>query len=243
MLSKKDIVFPVAVLVILTSISLLFLITYSGEFVKTYKLRKYGISTAAAVAGKKEISRPRFTDIFSGNESRTYLLTASYSYEGKRAECNLSVSRTTYQAFGKRDHFEIVYLPSGPDICTLPASLDLNFYVLMSVIGGGLFFLLLSAGFGFYIYGAFKKPSNNNQIKTTTRIELEKAFCPVCKNEMSEGFMPTVGGVSWRDMDEPVGMPTILNGLPGTTYWVKRPLLHAFHCKACRLITFKYGKS
>ena len=30
--------------------------------------------------------------------------------------------------------------------------------------------------------------------------------------------------------------------LPGTTFWVKRPLLHAFNCKDCEIITFKYGK-
>jgi hypothetical protein len=73
-------------------------------------------------------------------------------------------------------------------------------------------------------------------------VEKEKLKCPECGSIMAEGYIPGVGGINWRERNDPIGLPTILSGLPGTTYWFKRPILHAFNCKECGVVTFRYVK-
>ena len=102
--------------------------------------------------------------------------------------------------------------------------------------------MLIFLGFSYYVYRSFRKPDRPLPLTTHMDVDKNSVLCPRCGSKMNEGYMPTIGGVSWRDRNEAVGIPTIFSGLPGTTFWVKRPMLHAFHCEKCNIITFKYGK-
>jgi len=66
--------------------------------------------------------------------------------------------------------------------------------------------------------------------------------CPRCEKSMSEGYLPLVAGLPWRDADEATGMPHALQGLPGTVAWRGRPRLHALRCEPCEIVILRYGK-
>ena len=53
------------------------------------------------------------------------------------------------------------------------------------------------------------------------------------------GFL--LAALHWRAIEEPIGMPHALSGLPGTVGWRTRPRLHGFRCATCSIVTFKYG--
>lgn len=243
MLSRKDIIFPGIVLILFASITIFFLLTYGQDFFKYRKFKNNGVSVPAVVSAKQEIQNFKLTNLFTDYRPVIYQVVASYNAGGTIQKCKLPVAKSTYDVFGIRDEFEIVYLPSQPDNCTLPASLDINYFILLTVFGSGFIFLLITLGFAFYIYRSFKRPASDKPVSMTTQLDLTELNCPKCSKKMTEGYLPTTGGVSWRDRGDPVGMPTILSGLPGTTFWVKRPRLHAFHCEQCKIIIFKYGKS
>lgn len=243
MLSRKDIVFPILVLSLLFGITVAFPFYFSKDFVKYKNLKNKGVRSIAATAGKKEIEDKKFTSLLTGYKNHKYKLVAGYNIDGVFYKCDLSVSKTTFDSFDKRDELLITYNPSKPTQCSLPFNIELNYYILLSIMGVGFLFFLITLGFAYYVYKSFKKPSAEKLVATTTGLGLEKVDCPKCGADMTEGYLPTIGGICWRDKDDPVGIPTILSGLPGTTFWVKRPKLHAFHCKNCRIITFKYGDS
>ena len=243
MLSRKDLIFPILVLALLFGITVAFPFYYSKDFTKYKNLRNNGIQVKAAITAKKEVEDKKFTSLLTGYKNHKYKLAAGYSANGVNYNCDLSVSKTAFDSFDKRDELLVVFNPSKPDECSLPFNIELNYYILLSIMGLSFLFLLITLGFAYYIYKSFKKPTADKLVATTTKLDLENINCPKCGLAMTEGYLPPIGGVSWRDKDDPVGIPTILSGLPGTTFWVKRPKLHAFHCKDCRIITFKYGDS
>lgn len=243
MLSRKDLVFPILVLILLFGVTAAFPFYYSKDFIKYRNLKNGGIEIKAVIAGKKEIEDKKFTSFLTGYKNHKYELLAAYSIEGLKHYCDISVSKTAFDSFDKRDELLVTYLPSNPGECTLPLNLEVSYFILLAVLGLGFLFLLITMGFAYYIYKSFKRPSSDKPVVTTTRLDIKSITCPKCGLSMTEGYLPTVGGVSWRDKSDPVGIPTLLSGLPGTTFWVKRPKLHAFHCKDCKIITFKYGLS
>ena len=162
---------------------------------------------------------------------------------GVSTVCTLRVSKSTYDVVSRRDELRVIYLPDDPSQCTLPDSIELNLYLITSLLAVAVFLLLLAAGFIFYIYKSFKKRPPGKPVPLTTDLGLPPGGlpCPRCGSPMTEGYMPTVGGVSWRDRDDPIGIPSMFTGLEGTAFWLKRPALHAYRCGHCRIITFKYG--
>ena len=59
---------------------------------------------------------------------------------------------------------------------------------------------------------------------------------------MAEGYLATLSGIHWRDAGQPIGLPHALGGLPGTVSMRRRPMLHAFHCAHCEVVSFQYGR-
>ena len=243
MKSRYDLIIPSIVLLLLFAIPIWIFAKYSEEFSFYKDISKNGLETSAILVKKGILVNNKIEKAEATHPSDNHQFIVNFKDKnGEAYSCQLGVSKNTYDVVSKKDQLSVLYLSKQPQKCTLPASVDLMLGLTAALLFTGLIFLLLALGFLYYIYKSFKKPKN--PVDLTTNLELAKGnlACPKCGLEMNEGYMPTVGGVSWRDRDESIGIPTILNGLPGTTFWVKRPLLHGFHCKSCEIITFKYGK-
>lgn len=79
----------------------------------------------------------------------------------------------------------------------------------------------------------------------TTRLDpaLGSTECLRCARPMGEGYLPLLSGIHWRELGDPVGIPTVFGGLPGTVrWWGARPMAHAFRCESCEVVLFRYGK-
>lgn len=229
MLSRKDLILPVIVLILMLTLVFYIFFNFGKDFIFNYQIKNYGLTNSGEVSDK--------------NSEGNYL-SIIHEINGRAFNCKIEVNKSTFNAFGVGDQISVTYLKDNPKRCTLPHSVNFNYLLNLSLILSGFFFLIVSSGFGYYIYKSFKKPGDQNPLKLTTDLDLntENVMCPKCGEKMNEGYLPTVGGVCWRNIDEPVGIPTILSGLPGTTFWVKRPKLHGLHCNQCRIITFKYGR-
>ena len=182
---------------------------------------------------------------FLSDSEENYILVAGYRIPDKGwMKCEIGVSRDTYYSISRRDKFQIVYDQVSPSKCSLSDGIEISRTLLFVTVVFAIFLLILGIVFIIYIYKSFRILQPGDSVELTTFINLgeNEPKCPKCYKIMIEGYMPTVGGVSWRDRNEPIGIPTIFNGLPGTTFWIKRPLLHAFRCKDCKVIIFKYGK-
>jgi Domain of unknown function (DUF6487) len=242
--NKSELIVPILVLLLLAAVPSWIFYKYTGDLLFYETLRDKGVETTAAVKTKGiikdgQLVRMRNTSPYDDHR----VIVSMYLSQGINSVCSFRVSKDTYDAISKRDTVNIIYLPDDPSKCTLPYSLELNRYLLISLMAVALFLLLLAAGFIYYIYKSFKNPPPDKPVPLTTDLGIPGGApdCPRCGAPMTEGYMPTVGGVSWRDRDEPVGIPTMLTGLRGTAFWVRRPKLHAYRCEPCRIITFKYG--
>ena len=243
MKNPKELILPLLVVVMLTAVPAWIFYNFLGKFIFYEKLHRKGVRTSAVLLDKSILRDGRLfkTSVTSASDDHRFLV-AFTTGEGFTAKCTISVSKRTYDVIGKRDEFLISYLPDDPAQCTIPNSLELNRYLVITVLAVAVLLLVLAAGFIFYIYKSFKKPSPRHPVPLTNNLGIpgDGLECPKCGSGMTEGYLPAVGGVSWRDRGDPVGIPTMLTGLPGTTFWLKRPKLHAYHCKSCHIITFKY---
>jgi len=244
MKNKNELILPVLVLALLTGVAAWILINYTGEFFRYKKLRDEGVETTAVVAMKAIMTDGRLvrTNITSPSDDHRIMVSLRLP-GGIKSVCTLRVSKSTYDVVSKRDNLGVAYLPEDPSQCTLPDGIDLNLYLILSLLAVAAILLALAAGFAFYIYRSFRKPPPGKPVPLTTDLGIPPGglSCPKCGAPMTEGYMPTVGGVSWRDREDPIGIPTMFTGLEGTTFWIKRPALHAYRCGRCRIILFKYG--
>ncbi|MFI5323525.1 MAG: PF20097 family protein [Thermodesulfobacteriota bacterium] len=244
MKNKSELIIPVLVLLLLAAVPSWILYKYTGDLLLYETLHDRGIETTGAVKAKGIIKSGQLIRMRATSESDDHRVFVSLQLpHGISSLCSFRVSKDTYDVITKRDSLNIIYLPDDPSKCTLPNSLGINRLLLISLIAVAVFLLLLSAGFIFYIYNSFRKPPADKPVPLTTYLGIADGGldCPKCGAPMTEGYMPTVGGVSWRDRRDPVGIPTMLNGLPGTTFCVKRPKLHAYRCETCCIIIFRYG--
>ena len=247
MLRSNEIILPLILAIILTVIPLWMLFNYTGKFFYFQTISKSGIKKGALLLDKHiKINDNKLFNLFLFDNSENYRFKIGFrSLDEQWIECELGVTKDTYYAIGIRDELLIIYPPNNPISCTLPDAIEITRYLILATLIVAIIILLLALGFFYYIYTSYRKPEPGDFVQPTTNLDLGSKItnCPKCSKEMDEGYMPTVGGVSWRDKDEPIGIPTIFNGLRGTTFWVKRPLLHAFHCKKCGIITFKYDNN
>jgi len=246
MFNSKEIILPLIVAIILMVLPIWMILNYGRKFFYYQQLSTSGIETGATLINKKmRFKENKLLRPFITNSTVNYrFLVAFDSTDKKRVRCELGVSKDTYYSIDVRDELLIIYPPDNPKDCTLPHWARVSRYFLLMTLVVAVILIILSICLFYYIYTSFKKPRPGEVIKITTNMDLDKPSlnCPKCAAEMTEGYMPAVGGVSWRDKDEPIGIPTMRSGLPGTTFFIKRPLLHAFHCKTCKIIVFKYGK-
>lgn len=244
---SAELVLAVVLNLILLAVPTRLITSNLGEFMFYQKLSSSGINTKARLDNKYISTDDNwFSNYFVGDSKDNYKFVVGYTQNDRIwTNCVFGVSRDTYYSISRRDELAIIYDPDKPTECTIPDGVEISRLLLLATLIFAGFLIMLGIGFVFYIYKSFKIPKDGEQVKPTTDLGIgsNKVHCPSCNKLMTEGYMPTVGGVSWRDRDEPIGIPTILNGLPGTTFWLKRPLLHAYQCKDCEIITFKYGKN
>ncbi len=248
MKNKSELIVPVLVVLLLSGVALWAVGAYSDDYLDHQRLYDEGEEAVAVVVMKGvereggELSRTSVTN--PSDIHRVIVAVDVPRPEGEEPpKCSFTVSKLTYDVLVRRDKLVVTYLPSDPSVCTLPDSLSATRTILMSMMGVAGTLLLLAAGFTVHVYRSFRKPAPGKPVALTTELGLPpgKVDCPRCGAEMTEGYIPTSAGIPWRDRDDPVGMPTISSGLPGTMSLIKRPKLHAYRCPACGIVTFKYG--
>jgi hypothetical protein len=250
MKNKSELIVPVLVILLLSGVALGAVGAYSGDYLDHQRLYDEGKEAVAVVVMKAvekddgELSRTSVTN--PSDIHRVFVSIDTPMPEGEEPPlCSFTVSKLTYDVLVRRDKIVVTYLPSDPSVCTLPDSLSASRTVLMSMMGVAGTLLLLAAGFTVHVYRSFRKPAPGNPVALTTDLGLPpgKPRCPRCGAEMTEGYIPAPAGIPWRDRDDPIGMPTITSGLPGTSSLLKRAKLHAYRCPACSIVTFKYAQA
>ncbi|MGI9554173.1 MAG: PF20097 family protein [Thermodesulfobacteriota bacterium] len=242
MSNKKELIIPATVLIVIGTISLYFIFSYLDDFIYYKNLKNEGIKTGAVLSYKGvEVDGVLQKKKNTLPSDRHYINVKFATESGENIKCRVGVSKNTYDSMSRRDELRVIYLKSNPENCSLPNSVSTLYTLSLSLIAISLIFLLIFIGFLIYVIRSFKKPAMPLPLTTVMNVDTQNVNCPECGAKMINGYMPTIGGVSWRDRNDAVGIPTLFSGLPGTTFWFKRPMLHGFHCKNCKIITFKYG--
>jgi len=159
--------------------------------------------------------------------------------DGPRAgtHCTSTTSAAHRERLAPGDRLDVVLPEARPDECVLVATLENSAWLLWGV--GALVALLVAMLVG---AGLFLQRTFTRRLPPTTRFDLPgDPVCPRCDAPMSEGYVPLLAGIHWREPGEPVGLPHALSGLPGTVGWRGRPRLHAWRCPKCEILTVQYG--
>jgi hypothetical protein len=164
------------------------------------------------------------------------LQVGSGSWEGHA--CTATTSRAHHEALRIGDVLAVVYRTERPGECVLAATLENSAVLLWSVSGGTAIVVLLVLWAGIAVHRSYAAPA---LLTSYLDADAKDVTCPQCGAEMVEGYLALLSGLHWRQIDEPIGMPHALAGLPGTVGWRVRPRLHGFRCEACSIVTFKYG--
>lgn len=250
MKNKSELIVPALVIVLLAGVALWAVFSYAGDYLEYERLHEEGREAVAVVVTKGversdgQLSRTNVTD--PSDIHRVIVAVDVPRPNGEKPpHCSFTVSKLTYDVLVRRDKLIVSYLPSDPSVCTLPDSISASRTILMSMMAVAGTLLLLAAGFTVHVYRSFRDPAPGSPVRLTTGFDLPpgEPRCPRCGAEMTEGYIPTSAGIPWRDRDDPVGMPTIVSGLPGTKPFLKRPRLHAYRCPKCDIVTFKYGST
>jgi hypothetical protein len=152
--------------------------------------------------------------------------------------CTADTSRTIYEATEVGDMLEVVRLESKLGECELASTLEASAQLLWFISGGVIIALAIVFAFGWVLTRSLIRPAAPTRQMAA---EPREVRCPACGNRMDEGYLVVLSGVHWRNMEEPIGMPHALGGLPGTVGWLGRPRLHGFRCEPCEVATFQYG--
>lgn len=248
MKNRSELIVPALVIALLAGVALWAVFSYADDYLDYERLYEEGREGVAVVVTKGierddgQLSRTSVTDP-SDIHRVIVAVDTPRAPDEKPPYCSFTVSKLTYDVLVRRDKLVVSYLPSDPSICTLPDSLSASRTILMSMMAVAGTLLLLAGGFTVHVYRSFRNPDPGNPVALTTDLDLPpgEPRCPRCGAEMTEGYIPTSAGIPWRDRNDPVGMPMIASGLPGTKALLKRPRLHAYRCPKCDIVTFKYG--
>ncbi len=241
---KKGIWFPLSLILLIVVIALWFPYKYGEAFLLNHRLLNEGVKENAQIIAKGILVDDKLLWSYETQLSDNHQFRVKI-HNGNNDEdtCQFGVSKSLYDYTPPGGKIPVTFLPDNPQKCGLSAVISRTQPVLSWGIGLSAFMLLFAAGSSFFIHRMHKRPGPGSSCKLTTKIESENSvICPECNAEMTEGYLPMGLGINWRNIDQPVGIPTIFSGLPNTVLWLKRPKLHAYHCEKCKVVIFKYGK-
>lgn len=240
---NRELLLPLILLILLGAACLYLPVKYFGDYRYYSELDSSGIKTDGTIINRGILLDGKFTSIDKTEPSDRQLFKIEYnSINTEKRVCDLSVSKKVFDTHPLNDRLEILYLESDNKKCFIPENVH-SMYLLSLILNCfGFLFILIFIAFAFFIYNSFKKRKNPVNLSSEFLSPRENILCPECGNVMVEGYIPGVGGINWRERNEPVGLPNMITGLPGTIFWRKRPILHAFNCKQCAVVTFKYKK-
>lgn len=190
-----------------------------------YQLHAHGEREQAEVLHKLEGQATLVLHIEQGSHAGT--------------SCTAGTSAALYEATEPGDRLEVVYVAWKPGECELVSTIEASGRFLW--LFGGVLALVLAFLLGL---GAFLTRSLLRPAGPARRMEVDprEVRCPACGKVMDEGYLPVLAGMHWRRIGEPIGVPHVLSGLPGTVGRRGRPCLHAFRCAPCEILTLQYGK-
>ena len=241
---KKGIWFPISLGVLVIVIALWVPLTYGEIFLFNHRLINTGIVEKAQITRKgilvnDELGWKELSQTSKDHQFQVNIISS----EGEIINCQFGVSESLYDNHPLGTRILVTYLSKEPQKCKRYESIHGTQKILSFGLGSSAFMMLIGFGSMFFVLRSYKKPGPGDSSLFATDIELEEEIrCPKCNLEMIEGYLPVGGGIVWRNIDQPVGIPNVFSGLPGTAFFGKRSKLHAYHCERCKIVTFKYGK-
>ena len=241
---KKGIWFPVILVVLIVTIALWFPLKYGDAFLLNWSLLNEGIVENAQIVWKGILVNDKLMLVHQTQSSENHQFKVKFiSIKNDNNVCQFGVSKSFYDYTPLGGRIPVTFLPDNPQKCEISSILRGTQPILFIGLGLSVFMLIFALGSAFFIHLSYKKSGPGNSSNLTTKIESEDSVqCPECNEKMTEGYLPMGLGVTWRNINQPVGIPTIFSGLQGTVLWFKRPKLHAYRCKKCKIVIFKYGK-
>lgn len=157
---------------------------------------------------------------------------------GPRAgeHCTADTSEAHRAELEPGDALDVVLPADRPDECVLVATLDNSILLLWSLVGMVAVALLLLV-----LIGTFLERSFGRAAEPSTRFDSGAVVCPRCGAAMREGYLPLLAPIHWRDPGDPIGLPTVFTGLPGTVGWRGRARVAAFRCAPCGIVTLRHA--
>lgn len=240
---KKGVWFPVSLVVLVVIIALWVPFRYGKAALYNRNLLKRGAVENAQISRKGILVDNSLLWVDQTEPSDIHQLHLKLPGLGSEYTiCQLGVSKELYDVSPPGSRIPVTYLPESPQKCRLTASLPGTQSVMLFGISLSACMILFASVASFYIFRSYRKTGLGSAGALSTEIRPGSGMhCPECDADMEEGYLPMNRGIYWRNLDEPVGMPTLFSGLPGTISWLRRQRLHAYHCKICKIITFKYG--
>lgn len=241
---KKGIWFPLSLVVLIILIALWVPFKYGSDFllnrsllsegvVENMQIFKKGILVNGKLVWPQQQTKPSDEHIF---------IVKLSSQGGRENLCQFGVTQRLYNNSPLGTRIPVTFLPESPHRCKLSYSLRGSQAILSKGLALSTGMMLFAFGALFFVYRSHKQPGPGSSSQLTTAIKSEDhPNCPECGIKMTEGYLPMGFGIHWRNINQPVAIPTIFSGLSGTVSWLKRPRLHAYHCDKCRIIIFKYG--
>ncbi len=241
---KKGIWFPISLVVLVAVIALWAPFTYGGIFLYNRHLLDAGVVESAKIIRKGVLVRDKLVWTRQSQNSGDHQLQVEFfNSGGERNICQFSVSKLLYDYHPPGTKIPVIFLPEDPQKCKMSAGIPGTQLILKFALGISAFMMLFASGSLFFVFKSYKKSGPGDSSSLATEIGLKEGMCcPKCDSEMIEGYLPMGSGIIWRNINQPVGIPTVFGGLPGTVFLGKRPKLHAYHCASCKIVTFKYGK-
>jgi len=240
---KKGIWFPLSLVILIILIALWVPFKYGADFLYNRSLLRSGVVENAQIIRKGILVNGKliWTQQTKPSDEHVFIVKLS-SLGGNENLCQFGVSQRLYNNSPLGVNIPVTFLPESPQRCKLSYSLSGSQSILSKGLALSVGMLLLALGSILFINHSHKKPGPGSSSQLTTAIKSEEPpNCPECGIRMTEGYLPMGFGIHWRNINQPVAIPTIFSGLRGTVFWLKRPRLHGYHCEKCRIIIFKYG--
>jgi hypothetical protein len=153
--------------------------------------------------------------------------------------CTVKVGRRYFAELEPGDPIAVITYADRPSDCELADTLEAS-EALLTAVGAALAIVyLLLLLLGFLVQRSFTQiPELSSRFDAIP----DPVTCARCQKPMREGYLVPLSGLHWRSGGQPIGLPNIFGGLPGSVGWRGRPCLHAYRCEGCEIATFRYGK-